>query len=94
MPCDTSRLGVVDFDSCLRSDLCLLDIEETTRSLAPGRNMFDRTNAILDIMRRYMQKREDQHGISDLAMEPDVLVQRQKLDLWSNPSHQCTTNWE
>lgn len=32
--------------------------------------------------------REEQHGVGDLSMEPKVLIQRQPLDLGTDPSHQ------
>lgn len=37
---------------------------------------------------------EEQHRIRDLAMEPKVLIQRQKPKLGSKPSYYCPTNWE
>lgn len=35
-----------------------------------------------------------EESIRDLTVEPDVLVQRQKLDLGSNESHDCPTHGE
>lgn len=49
---------------------------------------------LLDIMSSNMGNGEEQHGICDLTMEPEVLIQRQEPDLGSKPSHQCPTYWE
>jgi len=38
-------------------------------------------------MGRNVDDREEQHGVSDLSMEPEILIQWQPLDLGTDPSH-------
>lgn len=89
----TTGLGIVDLYGRLRSDLCLLNVVKATDISAVGL-AWKWNHGILDVMRSYMQQCEQQHGIGDLPMEPDVLIKRQELDLGSNPSYYCATNWK
>jgi hypothetical protein len=37
---------------------------------------------------------EEQHGIGELSVEPDVLIEGNKLDLGADPSHDSPAHWQ
>ncbi len=40
-------------------------------------------------MRRGVDDGEQQHRVRELSMHPEILVERDELDLGTNPSHDC-----
>jgi hypothetical protein len=89
MASDSTRLSVVDFQSAHRTDLGLLDIEEAASVRA---TLFsnDATCLILgegaycvllDVVAGSVHNGEEKHGIGELAMEPEVLVEGQETKL-------------
>lgn len=91
---DTARLSVVDLQGENRSDLRNLNVEEAGRQMSACSRTRYQDRDLLDIMRSNMGNGEEQHGVGDLTMEPEVLIQRQEPDLRSKPSHQCPTYWQ
>ena len=49
---------------------------------------------LLDVMGRNVNDCEEQHGVGNLAMEPEVLVQGQEPDLRTDPSHDGPAYWK
>lgn len=41
-----------------------------------------------------MTNGEEQHGIGDLTMKPQVLIQREEPELWPKEAHQRPTYWQ
>ena len=43
----------------------------------------------VDVMRRGVDDGEQQHRVGELSVHPEILVERDELDLGTNPSHDC-----
>lgn len=76
MASDATRLCVVNLYGKYGSNLRPLDIEEAVNCVMSRRNELSMAGRddLLDIMSRDVADREEQHGIGDLTMEPQVLI--------------------
>ena len=87
---DTSGLRIVDLDRRGRPDLGPLNIVEAGHKLAEFWLLFARrrdAGHILHVVRRDVDNGEKEHGVRDLTVKPEVLVQRQKPDLRPDRPH-------
>lgn len=94
MASDATRLSVVDLDGQNWSNLRPLDVEEAGcvskwAERSPSVKMYS-----LDVVSSNMADRKEQHGVGDLTMEPQVLIQGDKPELWPEPPHQRPTYWQ
>jgi hypothetical protein len=71
---DTSSFSVVNLKSNLRTDLSALNVEEAG-NVSCGQTL-ENEEDLLDVMSTCVEDREEQHGVSDLLVEPHVLVER------------------
>lgn len=91
MSCDSTSLGVVDLQRDLGSDLHTFDVEEAifVSKVKLGKRYINS----LDVMRRYVEDSEEQHGVGDLSMEPLRLIKRQYAHLGTEPSEDISAHW-
>lgn len=91
MASHTAGLSVVNLDSRFGSDLGLLDVEEAGFLSVTARFQRSARVNLLDVVSRNVDDGEEQHGVGNLTMEPQVLVQGQEPDLRTDPSHDGPT---
>jgi len=89
--CDSTSLGIMDLQRDLRSDLHTFDVEEAifVSKVKLGKRHINS----LDVMRRYVEDSEEQHGVGDLSMEPLRLIKRQYAHLGTEPSEDVSAHW-
>lgn len=91
---NASSFSVVDLQCRHGSNLRLLDVVEAMVGQLWLEVRATKRCHSLDVMGRDVDAGEEEHGVSDLAMEPQVLIQRQLLELGSNPSHDRAAYWQ
>lgn len=90
---NTTCLGVVNLDSRDGTNLCSLNVEEAAHKLVSGYCAAFVQN-LLDVMSRGVQDGESKHGVRQLPVQPEVLVEREEAKLRSDPSHNRSADRE
>lgn len=92
---NSTGLGVVDLKRQHGSDLRPLNVEKAAPLLVIVRPIGKRAiKCLLDVVSSNVANSEEQHGVGDLTMEPQILIQWEEPELRAQEPDQRPTYWQ